>query len=108
MVLQRAPEQARVFGVVTPNEVLMLVMTTTTVPGGASWQHRQRVQANADGQWNALLPAREASSKTTYNITIASTMASGNTATETQLATASSSQTLSDVLFGDVIICSGR
>ena len=79
MVLQRAPQQAIVWGHTTAGATV-----TTTFNG-----QTLTAKAGADGTWRQTLPATEASSKT-YSLTFKGS--GGETAS------------LADVLFGDVYI----
>lgn len=83
MVLQRAPQQAIVWGHTTASA------TVTTVFNGKTLT----TKADVNGTWRQVLPATPASKKA-YTLTFKST--SGETAS------------LKDVLFGDVFICGGQ
>ena len=86
MILQRAPGRAVLFGFAEPTEVV-----TTYIGGmpGGTYQ----AKTGADGVWRQQLPPQSASFEP---ITIRFTSSSGRTAT------------LENVLFGDVIFCSGQ
>jgi sialate O-acetylesterase len=83
MVLQRAPQQAVVWGFTTAGA------TITTTFNGQSLSST----ADSDGTWRQKLPATKADGKA-YSLTFQGS--AGETAS------------LSDVLFGDVFICSGQ
>lgn len=83
MVLQRAPQQAIVWGHTTPNATV-----TTTFDSKSLIS-----TAGTNGTWRQILPATKASKKP-YTLTFKSS--SGETAN------------LKDVLFGDVYICGGQ
>eukprot|EP00040_Diaphanoeca_grandis_P004382 m.28466 g.28466 ORF g.28466 m.28466 type:complete len:621 (-) comp15922_c1_seq1:198-2060(-) len=91
MVLQRQPIQARLFGVVGANESLT-VTVTSTVQSGASI--KVSAKANNVGEWSCVLPGAEAGGP--FNVTAAVDGVSTKT------------QTLTDVMFGDVFVCSGQ
>jgi sialate O-acetylesterase len=80
MVLQRAPQQATVWGHTTAGA------TVTTTFNGKTLT----TKAGADGTWRQTLPATEASTKA-YTLTFKGV--------------AGESASLNDVLFGDVFIC---
>lgn len=83
MVLQRAPASSIVWGFGTPGSTV-----TTTFKGQA-----MKATTGSDGVWRQSLPATPA------------------TATGTTISFASSegqSASLQDVIFGDVILCSGQ
>ena len=83
MVLQRAPQQAVVWGVTAAGA------TVTTTFNGKSLT----ATADGNGTWRQKLPATAAST-TAYSLTFSSS--SGDTAS------------LNDVLFGDVCVCGGQ
>ena len=84
MVLQRAPQQAVIWGHTKPGATV-----TTKFDSVGTYT----ATAGADGVWRQKLPAT-AASKRAYTIAV-----SGS---------AGESQTLSDVLFGDVYLCGGQ
>ena len=84
MVLQRAPQQAVIWGHTKPGATV-----TTKFDSVGTYT----ATAGADGVWRQKLPATVAS-KRTYTIAV-----SGS---------AGEAQTLSDVLFGDVYLCGGQ
>ena len=95
MVLQRAPQQAVVWGFTAPG-----AKVTTTMSSGSSSSLEETLAsfvatAGADGTWRQKLPPT-AASKTFYSFTFASDSA------------AKESASMVDVLFGDVYICGGR
>eukprot|EP00966_Prymnesium_polylepis_P109306 2530265-Prymnesium_polylepis.1 len=83
MVLQRAPQQATLWGHTAPGATVTTVMMSDT-------QHETlKTTAGTDGTWRQALPP-VAASKRAYNFTMASSNSSAERAT------------LVDVLFGDV------
>lgn len=58
MVLQRSPLQARVFGSTVANA--SLTITLTAPPNAKTDPFVVDVQANADGEWECVLPATPA------------------------------------------------
>lgn len=91
MVLQRAPEQARLFGTAAPLANLTLMIT---LPKRESSILETNIQADSTGRWAYNLPATGAGGP--YNLQVA------------PKGIPNAGQTLSGVLFGDVIICSGQ
>ncbi|PRP89746.1 hypothetical protein PROFUN_00088 [Planoprotostelium fungivorum] len=87
MVLQRAPQRARIWGWVNANQSITLRMTGTSIT------FTTQTKPSEDGSWEILLPATPAGGP--YNIAI---MANNPVI----------SHELEDVLFGDVYICSGQ
>ena len=94
MVLQRAPQQAVVWGFTAPG-----AKVTTTMSSGTTFPQKTLASfvamAGADGTWRQKLPPT-AASKTAYSFTFASDSA------------AKESASMVDVLFGDVYLCGGR
>jgi hypothetical protein len=88
MVLQREPLQARIFGRAQPGAGLA-VTVTPALPDGSG---PITTEADAAGNWACLLPATAAGGG--YNITV--------------VAAGGGRETLTDVLFGDVAVCSGQ
>ena len=88
MCLQRAPLQARLFGTAKPSAKVTVAM----VPGKSVM-----AQADATGWWEVLLPPMPAGGP--YNLTVSTV--SADTSVE-------QSTTLTDVMFGDVVVCSGQ
>ena len=83
MVLQRAPQQAMLYGFTTPGA------TVKTLFDGQALTSTSDV----NGTWRQLLPATDASEKA-YTIKVASSTGEG--------------ASLTDVLFGDVYLCGGQ
>ena len=81
MILQRGPEQARVWGTASPASTVTLSLDSTKLTTTAS----------AAGDWSLALPAQPASHGRTITV-------QGDGA----------ALTLSDVAFGDVYLCSGQ
>ena len=84
MVLQRAPQSAVIYGsTAQPGETV-----TVSLSGGGSWHGT----AAANGSWAVTLDPQQAGAGKTITVSTNS----GN------------SQTLKNVAFGDVVLCSGQ
>ena len=84
MVLQRAPQSAVIYGsTAQPGETV-----TVSLSGGKSWHGT----AAANGSWAVTLDPQQAGAGKTITVSTKS----GN------------SQTLKNVAFGDVVLCSGQ
>lgn len=92
MVLQRAPQQAVVWGHTAPGAKVTTMMTK--VGREEDTALKLVTTAAADGTWRQLLPAT-AASKEPYSFQFSSSSAAEEKATMT------------DVLFGDVFLCGG-
>jgi len=96
MVLQRAPQQAVVWGFTAPNATVTTTMSPSACAGETACARLSfEAVAGADGTWRQRLPPTPAST-TPYTLTFASSNSSAERAT------------LVDVLFGDVYICGGQ
>eukprot|EP01051_Picozoa_sp_SAG22_P001641 SAG22_NODE_67_length_22882_cov_25.671553_3_plen_267_part_00 len=95
MVLQRAPQQAVVWGHTEPGAKVTTTMSTMASARQEEVAPSLVATAGADGTWRQLLPATKAS-KTAYTLTFASSSSAAEKATMT------------DVLFGDVFLCGGQ
>ena len=87
MVLQRAPQPASIWGFGTPGQ-----QVSVQVEGDATSAATATVRP--DGKWRASIPPRPASAAP---VTVTATQSGGGAAIS-----------LSDVLFGDVWVCSGQ
>ncbi len=87
MVLQQAPHAASVWGWAEPG-----AKVTVTIDSEGDVVAEASTETRADGAWRVSLPAQPASTKP-----VSITAKDG-----------SSTVTLSDVLFGDVYVCSGQ
>ena len=87
MVLQRAPHSASIWGWSTPG-----AKVTVSIEKKGAAQVSQSAVANTKGQWRVSLPPQPASSEPVKS--------QANDSTETI--------EVSDVLFGDVFVCSGQ
>jgi sialate O-acetylesterase len=88
MVLQRAPQQAVIHGLAQPASVLLVNLTRHDTHESFTFN----VKTDSDSKWEAQLPAQ----------------LKGGPATITVTDSATESLTLENVLFGDVILCSGQ
>ena len=96
MVLQRVPAQPRLFGTAAPDASLLVELVK--VGGAGVTIAAVAVRADAAGEWACLLPSIPAGGP--YNLTLS---ISATAPSPTRVL-----QTLSDVLVGDVIVCSGQ
>ena len=87
MVLQAAPLRSAVWGFCSPHDTVSVTFNGTVIPASVT------TRGATNSTWTALLPAT-APSFQPYEISAASTLEE-------------STMTISDVLFGDVWVCSG-
>ena len=96
MVLQRAPQQAVVWGFTAPNATVTTTMAPSACAAEAACARATfEAVAGADGTWRQLLPPTPALT-TPYTLDFASSNSTAERAT------------LVDVLFGDVYLCGGQ
>ena len=84
MVLQRAPQQAVVWGYVPKGESVVVTLDSGPALPAA--------RGDADGTWRVRLPPTQAGGPHTIEVT----------------ASTGGKQTLTDILFGDVFLCGGQ
>ena len=83
MVLQRAPQQAVVWGYVPKGESVVVALDGAALPAS---------HADGNGTWRVRLPPTLAGGPHTIEVT----------------ASTGGKQTLTDILFGDVFLCGGQ
>ena len=93
MVLQAAPLSARLWGTVGAGQSVSATLTATA--GGAPEPVFVNATADAAGAWSAFLPPVAASKDLVYSLTVRNE-------------NSGASVTFTDVLFGDVYLCSGQ
>ena len=99
MVLQRAPQQASVYGTATPGASITVTLASSA--GFTFTSPPTTVVTSSDssihGSWKVLLPARPAGMG--YNLTAVCAGCTNST---------SAPAYLEDVVYGDVYVCSGQ
>lgn len=99
MVLQRAPQQATVWGFTASGATVTTTMTPSACDGDGNCAGQTfTAVAGADGSWRQQLPATPASSTTS----------AGFSFTFTSSSPLKEKANMTDVLFGDVYLCGGR